>query len=61
MSHRVNLKFKQHWKYTMEQERSKELPTLGFVYLDHVLRFFNASNFKGWPTKIESVVYHWEI
>lgn len=59
MSHRVNLKFKQHWKYTMEQERSKELPTLGFVYLDHVLRFFNASNFKGWPTKIESVVYHW--
>ena len=34
-------------------------PKLGFLYLDHVLRFFDKSNFKGWPDKIESVVYHW--
>ena len=35
------------------------LPRLGFLYLDHVLRFFDKSNFKGWPEKIETVVYHW--
>lgn len=35
------------------------LPKLGFLYLDHVLRFFDKSNFKGWPEKIENVVYHW--
>nr|WP_321273086.1 helix-hairpin-helix domain-containing protein [uncultured Vibrio sp.] len=34
-------------------------PTLGLLYLDHVLRFFDRSNFKGWPDKIEQVVYHW--
>jgi glutathione synthase/RimK-type ligase-like ATP-grasp enzyme len=38
---------------------NKQLPKLGFLYLDHVLRFFDHSNFKGWPNKIETVVYHW--
>ncbi len=37
----------------------KRLPKLGFLYLDYVLRFFDHSNFKGWPEKIESVTYHW--
>ena len=37
----------------------KELPKIGFLYLDYVLRFFDKSNFKGWPDKIEQVVYHW--
>lgn len=36
-----------------------QLPKLGFLYLDHVLRFFDKSNFKGWPDKIETVTYHW--
>ena len=36
-----------------------KLPTIGLLYLDHVLRFFDRSNFKGWPDKIETVVYHW--
>lgn len=35
------------------------LPRLGFLYLDYVMRFFNESNFKGWPDRIEHVVYHW--
>ncbi len=35
------------------------LPRLGFLYLDYVMRFFNNSNFKGWPDKIEQVVYRW--
>ncbi|MGL6313269.1 hypothetical protein [Vibrio sp. WXL103] len=34
-------------------------PKIGLLYLDHVLRFFDRSNFKGWPDKIEQVVYHW--
>ncbi len=34
-------------------------PKLGFLYLDHVMRFFDYSNFKGWPDKIEQVTYHW--
>ncbi|RXJ87549.1 helix-hairpin-helix domain-containing protein [Arcobacter sp. CECT 8985] len=38
----------------------KKLPKLGFLYLDYVLRFFDNSNFKGWPDKIEKVVYHWK-
>ncbi len=38
----------------------KNLPKLGFLYLDYVLRFFDHSNFKGWPNKIESVTYHWK-
>ncbi len=39
--------------------KNKELPKLGFLYLDYVLRFFDHSNFKGWPNKIETVTYHW--
>lgn len=38
----------------------KKLPKVGFLYLDYVLRFFDKSNFKGWPEKIESVTYHWK-
>jgi hypothetical protein len=38
---------------------STKLPTIGMLYLDHVLRFFDKSNFKGWPDKIETVCYHW--
>lgn len=37
-----------------------KLPKLGFLYLDYVLRFFDKSNFKGWPDPIETVVYHWK-
>ncbi len=36
------------------------LPKIGLLYLDYVLRFFDRSNFKGWPDKIETVVYHWK-
>lgn len=39
---------------------NKQLPKLGFLYLDYVLRFFGHSNFKGWPNKIETVTYHWK-
>jgi len=39
--------------------KRKKLPKLGLLYLDYVLRFFDRSNFKGWPDKIEHVVYHW--
>lgn len=35
------------------------LPKIGLLYLDYVLRFFDKSNFKGWPEKIETVTYHW--
>jgi len=38
---------------------NKKLPKLGFLYLDYVLRFFDHSNFKEWPNKIETVIYHW--
>ncbi len=37
-----------------------KLPKVGFLYLDYVLRFFDHSNFRGWPDKIESVIYHWK-
>ncbi len=37
-----------------------KLPKLGLLYLDHVLRFFDKSNFKGWPDKIEVVTYRWK-
>ncbi len=37
----------------------QKLPRLGLLYLDHVLRFFDRSNFRGWPDRIETVVYHW--
>jgi glutathione synthase/RimK-type ligase-like ATP-grasp enzyme len=42
------------------KKSQKKLPKLGFLYLDYVLRFFDHSNFKGWPDKIETVVYHWK-
>ena len=38
----------------------QQLPKIGFLYLDYVLRFFDESNFRGWPDKIEKVVYHWK-
>lgn len=38
----------------------KKLPKIGLLYLDYVLRFFDKSNFKNWPNKIETVTYHWK-
>ncbi|SHO80417.1 Ribosomal protein S6 glutaminyl transferase [hydrothermal vent metagenome] len=43
-----------------KKKDNKKLPKLGFLYLDYVLRFFDHSNFRGWPNKIETVVYHWK-
>lgn len=43
-----------------KKKMKQKLPKLGFLYLDYVLRFFDHSNFRGWPDKIESVVYHWK-
>ncbi|NTS77026.1 hypothetical protein HR060_09090 [Catenovulum sp. SM1970] len=43
----------------MTTTKNKALPKLGFLYLDYVMRFFDKSNFKGWPNKIEQVTYHW--
>jgi hypothetical protein len=43
----------------MAKKDNNKLPTLGFLYMDHVLRFFDYSNFKGWPNKIETATYHW--
>ncbi len=40
--------------------KEKKLPKIGLLYLDYVLRFFDHSNFKGWPDKIETVTYHWK-
>lgn len=42
-----------------KSKKSIKLPRLGLLYLDYVLRFFDRSNFRGWPDKIEEVVYHW--
>jgi len=42
-----------------KKKKNKKLPRLGLLYLDHVLRFFDRSNFRGWPDRIETVVYHW--
>jgi len=42
-----------------KKKKGKKLPKLGLLYLDYVLRFFDKSNFKGWPDKIETVTYHW--
>lgn len=39
--------------------KKEKLPKLGLLYMDFVLRFFDKSNFKGWPNKIEVVTYHW--
>jgi glutathione synthase/RimK-type ligase-like ATP-grasp enzyme len=43
-----------------QQKKQEKLPKIGMLYLDHVLRFFDKSNFKGWPDKIETVTYHWK-
>ncbi len=44
----------------MALKRSK-LPKIGLLYLDFVLRFFDKSNFRGWPKdKIDTVIYHWK-
>lgn len=43
----------------MKKNAKSPLPKIGLLYLDHVLRFFDKSNFKGWPDKIETVTYHW--
>ena len=40
--------------------KREKLPKIGLLYLDYVLRFFDKSNFKGWPDKIEMVTYHWK-
>lgn len=40
--------------------KEKKLPKIGLLYLDYVLRFFDKSNFRGWPDKIEIVTYHWK-
>ncbi|MCW8894811.1 MAG: hypothetical protein OQK48_02285 [Sulfurimonas sp.] len=40
--------------------KKHKLPKIGFLYLDYVLRFFDYSNFRGWPDKIEAVTYHWK-
>ncbi|MRI83147.1 MAG: hypothetical protein C6I00_01875 [Nitratiruptor sp.] len=40
--------------------KKRKLPRIGLLYLDYVLRFFDRSNFRGWPDKIETVVYHWK-
>ncbi len=42
-----------------KKNKKNRLPRLGLLYLDYVLRFFDKSNFRGWPDKIETVVYHW--
>ena len=45
----------------MAKKKNKEkLPKIGMLYLDYVLRFFDKSNFRGWPDKIETVTYHWK-
>ena len=43
----------------MSTNNKSRRPKIGLLYLDHVLQFFNTSNFKGWPDKIEIVTYHW--
>ncbi|MEA3419913.1 MAG: hypothetical protein U9Q90_11015 [Campylobacterota bacterium] len=44
----------------MAKKKQQKLPKIGLLYLDYVLRFFDKSNFKGWPDKIETVTYHWK-
>lgn len=46
-------------KANQDAQKTKSLPKIGFLYLDSVLRFFNTSNFRYWPNKIETVNYHW--
>ena len=46
--------------YKLKNKKKKEkLPVLGLLYMTHVLRFFDKSNFFGWPNKIEVVNYLW--
>ena len=42
-----------------KKKNKQKLPRIGLLYLNHVLRFFDRSNFRGWPDRIETVVYHW--
>ena len=44
----------------MAKKKKEKLPKIGLLYLDYVLRFFDKSNFKGWPDRIETVTYHWK-
>ena len=41
-------------------KKQNKLPKIGLLYLDFVLRFFDKSNFNGWPDKIETVTYRWK-
>ena len=43
-----------------KKQKNEKLPKIGMLYLDYVLRFFDKSNFRGWPDKIETVTYHWK-
>ena len=43
-----------------KKKNKQKLPKLGFLYMDYVLRFFDYSNFRGWPDKIETATYHWK-
>jgi glutathione synthase/RimK-type ligase-like ATP-grasp enzyme len=43
-----------------KNKKQEKLPKIGMLYLDYVLRFFDKSNFRGWPDKIETVTYHWK-
>jgi len=43
-----------------KKTNNEKLPKIGMLYLDYVLRFFDKSNFRGWPDKIETVTYHWK-
>ncbi|MEA3492362.1 MAG: hypothetical protein U9R27_10730 [Campylobacterota bacterium] len=44
----------------MAKRKTEKLPKIGMLYLDYVLRFFDKSNLRGWPDKIETVTYHWK-
>jgi len=43
-----------------KKQKKEKLPKIGLLYLDYVLRFFDKSNFRGWPDKIETATYHWK-
>lgn len=43
-----------------KKQMNEKLPKIGMLYLDYVLRFFDKSNFRGWPDKIETVTYQWK-
>ncbi|MDA9556485.1 hypothetical protein N9R79_03145 [Vibrio sp.] len=44
---------------TNNNNNTPKRPKLGLLYMDHVLRFFDRTNFRGWPDKIEIATYHW--